>query len=149
MRNASNNGTPEKTRKNSIQGKSTLTGKTTDIAERTTNQERRKTEVVPREERVASTWSTQIEGRPLALLLVYCRSICNKILVFWNLIDTYNPDVVIGTESWLSEEINNAEIFRDDYITFRRDRGSRGGVVFICVKITSIAGCYGRMRFPR
>jgi len=60
--------------------------------------------------------------------------ICNKILEFWNLIDTYNPDVVIGTESWLSEEINNAEIFRDDYITFRRDRFSRGGGVFICVK---------------
>ena len=36
--------------------------------------------------------------------------------------------------SWLSEEINNAEVFRDDYITFRRDRGSRGGGVFICVK---------------
>jgi hypothetical protein len=46
----------------------------------------------------------------------------------------YNPDVVIGTESWLSEEINNAEVFRDDYITFRRDRCSRGGGVFICVK---------------
>jgi hypothetical protein len=61
-------------------------------------------------------------------------AICNKILEFWNLMDTYNPDVVIGTESWLSEEINNAEIFRDDYITFRRDRCTRGGGVFICVK---------------
>jgi hypothetical protein len=57
-----------------------------------------------------------------------------KILEFWNLIDTYNPDVVIGTESWLSEGINYAEIFRDDYIVFRRDRHSRGGGVFICVK---------------
>ena len=62
------------------------------------------------------------------------RCICNNILEFWNLIDTYNPDVVIGTESWLSEEINNAEVFRDIYITFRRDRCSRGGGVFICVK---------------
>jgi hypothetical protein len=51
-----------------------------------------------------------------------------------NLIDTYNPDVVISTESWLSEEINNAKVFRDDYITFRRDGCSRGGGVFICVK---------------
>jgi hypothetical protein len=66
------------------------------------------------------------EGKPLVLLQVNCRSICNKTLEFWNLIDTYNPDVVIGTESWLSEEISSAEIFRDDYITFRRDRGSRG-----------------------
>jgi len=61
-------------------------------------------------------------------------SICNKILEFWNFIDTYNPDVVIGTGSWLSEEINNAEVFRDDYISFRRDRCFRGGGVFICVK---------------
>jgi hypothetical protein len=41
---------------------------------------------------------------------VNCRSICNKVLEFWNLIETYNPDVVIGTESWLNEEINNDEV---------------------------------------
>jgi len=74
------------------------------------------------------------EGKPLVLLRVNCRSICNKNLEFWNLIDTYNSDVVIGTESWLSEEINNAEVFRDDYITFRRDRCSRGDGVFIFFK---------------
>jgi len=74
------------------------------------------------------------EGKLLVLLQVNCRSICNKILEFWNLIDTYNPDVVIGMESWLSEEINNAEIFMDNYITFRRDRCSRGGGVFICIE---------------
>ena len=74
------------------------------------------------------------EGSPLVIFQVNCRSICNKILEFWNLIDTYKPDVIIGTESWLSEEINNAEIFREDFIVFRRDRYSRGGGVFICVK---------------
>jgi hypothetical protein len=36
--------------------------------------------------------------------------------------------------SWLSEEITNAEVFRDDYITFRWNRCSRGGGLFICVK---------------
>ena len=74
------------------------------------------------------------ECKPLVLLQVNCRSICNKILESWNLIDIHNPDVIIGTESWLSEEINNAEVFRDDYITFRRNRCTRGGGVFICVK---------------
>jgi len=39
------------------------------------------------------------------------------------LIDKYNPDVLIGGDSWRSEEINNAEIFRDDYITFRKEIG--------------------------
>jgi len=49
-------------------------------------------------------------GKPLVLLQVNFRGICNKILEFWNLTDTLNPDVVIGTESWLSEEINNGEV---------------------------------------
>ena len=84
------------------------------------------------EECVAATVAHISEGKPLVLLQVNCRSICNKILEFWNLINSYNPDVVIGMESWLSEEINNAEVFMDDYITFRRDRCSRGGGVFIC-----------------
>ena len=55
------------------------------------------------------------------------------ILEFWKLVDTYNPDVVIGTDSWLKEDVGNAEIFRADLTTFRRDRVARGGGVFICV----------------
>jgi len=107
--------------------------KVTESDEPTTKPERRETEDKAEEERVAATVWHIYEGKPLVLLQVNCGSICNKILEFWNLIDTYNPDV-IDTESWLSEEINNAEVFRDDCITFRRDRCSRGGGVFICVK---------------
>ena len=62
-----------------------------------------------------------------------CRSIYNKAFDFWNVIYPYNPDV-IGTELWLREEINNAEVFRADYTTFKRVRHSRGDGVFICVK---------------
>jgi len=100
----------------------------------TTKLERKETKDKAEEECVATTLGHISEGTPLVLLQVNCRSICNKFLEFWNLIDTHNPDVVIHTESWLSEEINNAEIFRDDYIIFRRDRCSQGGGVFICVK---------------
>ena len=42
--------------------------------------------------------------------------------------------MIIGTESWLREEINNAEVFRDDYTAFRRNRCTGGGGVFICIK---------------
>jgi len=70
----------------------------------------------------------------LYLYLCTFISIYIYIYIYKNLIDTYKPDVAIGTESWLSEEINNAKVFRDDYITFRRDRCSWGGGVFICVK---------------
>jgi hypothetical protein len=73
-------------------------------------------------------------GKSLVLLQVNCRSIYNKALEFWNLVDTYNLDIVIGTESWLREEIGNTEIFRADLTTFRRDRHARGERVFICVK---------------
>ena len=75
----------------------------------------------------------KVEGKLLVLLQVNCRSICKKTLDFWNLIDAYNSGVVIRTKSWLSEEISNVEVFRADYTTFRRDRQTRGGEVFICV----------------
>jgi hypothetical protein len=54
------------------------------------------------------------------VLQVNCRSIYNKTLEFWNLVDIYIPDVVIGTESWLKEGIGNAEVFREDFTTFRK-----------------------------
>jgi hypothetical protein len=63
----------------------------------------------------------------LVLLQVNCRSILNKSLGFWNLVDSYNPDIIIGTESWLKEEVSNAEVFRDDYTTFRRDSNTKDG----------------------
>jgi hypothetical protein len=44
------------------------------------------------------------------------------------------PDIIIGMESWLKEEIGNTEIFRTDFTTFRRDRHTQSGDVFICVK---------------
>jgi len=80
-----------------------------------------KRHVLSSEERVVTAGSQQIEGKPLVLLQVNCRSILSKISEFGNLVDTYNPDVIIGTESWLREEIKNDEVFGDDYTSFRRD----------------------------
>jgi hypothetical protein len=102
--------------------------------ESTAKPDRRETEDAAVEECGAVAVGHTFEGKPLVLLQVNCTSICNNLLEFWNLIGTYNPDEVMCKASWLSEEINKAEIFRDDYITFRRDRCSRGGGVFICVK---------------
>ena len=82
------------------------------------------------------------EGKSLALLQVNCISIYNKALEFWNLVDMYNPDIIIGTESWLREKIGNTEIFRTDFTTFRRDRHARGGGVFV-LKIILPARSYG------
>jgi len=89
------------------------------------------------------------EGKSLVLLQVNCRSIYNKALEFWNLVDTYNPDIIIGMESWLREEIGNTEIFRTDFTTFRRDRHAQGGGAYICVKIILLARSYGLMTNSR
>jgi hypothetical protein len=70
----------------------------------------------------------------LVLLQVNRRVIHNKSLDFWNFIDTYIPDVVIRMESWLSDEISNAENFKSDYTTFRRGRLTRVGGV-LCKKL--------------
>jgi len=67
------------------------------------------------------------EGKSLVLLQVNCKSIYNKALEFWYLVDMHNPDIIIGMGSWLREEIGNTEIFRADFTTFRRDRHARGG----------------------
>ena len=53
----------------------------------------RKSEVISSEECVVTAVSQQIEVKPLVLLQVNCRSILNKILEFWNMVDTYKPDV--------------------------------------------------------
>jgi hypothetical protein len=84
---------------------------------------------------MCSYWRGTDDRRKFAgLMQVNCRSILHKSLEFWNLIDTYNPDFIIGTESWLREDIGNAEVFMAEYTTFRRDRTTRGSGVFICVK---------------
>ena len=52
-----------------------------------------------------------------------------------NLIHQYNPDVIVGTESWLKPTISSSEIFPPDYEVFRRDRSDGyGGVFLACSK---------------
>ena len=92
---------------------------------------RREIEDEIKDECLAASVAHTIESKPLGLLQVNCRSIYNKAFDFWIVIDTYDP-AAIGTESWLSEEVNNAEVSRADYTTFKRDRHSRGeGVLFV------------------
>ncbi len=67
--------------------------------------------------------------------VVNFRGIAGKIPLFHTFLETENPDVIIGTESWLDESIQSAEIFPSNFSIFRRDRpqGNRGGV-FIAVR---------------
>ena len=87
----------------------------------------RKAVVGSRVKSVDKASAYRIEVKSLFVLRVNCRSVYNKALEFWNLVDTYNPDFVTGTEPWLKEDINNAEFFRADFTTFRRSRSACGG----------------------
>jgi hypothetical protein len=58
----------------------------------------------------------------IKMLLVNCGSVLNKVLELSSLMEGHDPDVIIGTESWLSKGIGNREIFLDGYNVFRRDR---------------------------
>jgi len=52
---------------------------------------------------------------------------------FSAMVSYVKPDVIFGTESWLQPAILSSEVFPDDYVAYRRDRGSLGGGVFILV----------------
>ena len=75
--------------------------------------------------------------RKLTLALINCRSIRSeeKSREFNIFLREHNPDVVLGTESWLSVDISDAEVFPQNYVTYRKDRNDQTeGGVFICVR---------------
>jgi len=67
--------------------------------------------------------------------MVNCQSIKNKVPILQESIDYTKPDIIIGSESWLSPDYKNSEIFPLDFQTnvFRKDRNKNGGGVFIAV----------------
>ena len=77
----------------------------------------------------------------LRVLNVNCCKISNKVAEFHAALQYIKPDIVMGTESWLTgikpgknpttDSIANSEIFPKDYEVFRNDRNSFGGGVFI------------------
>ena len=54
-------------------------------------------EVGPRVKAIAGTSAYRTEAKSLVVLQVNCRSVYNESIELWNLVDTYNLDVVIGT----------------------------------------------------
>ena len=68
---------------------------------------------------------------------VNCQSLPAKRESFFCLIEEQKPDIVVGTESWLSSHHSDNECFpTDHYTVIRRDRGgnTRGGGVFIAAR---------------
>ena len=66
-----------------------------------------------------------------------CEGNCSNLERFQNLVYTENSDIVCVSETWLRDDINNAEILHAGYTIFRNDRKSRGGGVLLAVKSSS------------
>lgn len=80
--------------------------------------------------------------RSLKMLNVNCQSASAKNASFRFLIQEEDPDVIVGTESWLHCNIPSGEIFPSHYNIFRKDRDNQSdhhGGVFIAVKNDLIA----------
>ena len=78
----------------------------------------------------------------LPSIVVNCRSIVKNKAPFKNLIESTKPDIVIGTESWLTPDIQSSKIFPEGYSVYRKDRKSdkkRGGGVFLMVSAKYIS----------
>ena len=69
-------------------------------------------------------------------LLINCRSLKGEVANFLAFLNYYQPDCILGTESWLDKDTTTSEIFPPEYQILREDRNSkaRGGGVFIAVK---------------
>ena len=64
------------------------------------------------------------------IVAINFQCVCAKKEELWCLIDAANPDVIIGSETWLKPDISDSDIFPTGYHVYRRDRGDgHGGVL--------------------
>lgn len=70
----------------------------------------------------------------MRVLNINARSIVNKSVNLESVILSYNPHVVVLTETWLHDDIDDTAVFPPSYQAYRRDRSSRGGGVAVLVK---------------
>ena len=80
-----------------------------------------------------STMSVNCNKHVWRTMIVNCRSIKANNSDFLSTVDDFQPDCILGSESWLDHSIYNAEVFPINYNIYRRDRNIHGGGVFIAV----------------
>ena len=81
--------------------------------------------------------TTGSNGKKLKVIVVNCQSVKNKARELDNMIQSSDPDVILGTESWLNKDVLDGEIFPENYSVIRKDRTTGktgGGGVFIAYR---------------
>ena len=86
----------------------------------------------PTNNRLASQHTATAQRRhahkPFKIININFQSIKNKTAELGNFISESDPDIIIGTETWLNHTINDNEIFPPGYTLLRKDRqGGYGG----------------------
>lgn len=72
--------------------------------------------------------------KPLRIININFHSIGNKAAEIQNLLDSVKPDIIIGTETWLTHDQITGQCFDPDYFeVFRKDRADGYGGVLIAV----------------
>ena len=70
----------------------------------------------------------------LTTIIANCNSVKGKGAIIETMLDSLNPDIFIGVETKLENNIKDNEFMPSTYITVRKDRNANGGGVFIAVK---------------
>ena len=70
----------------------------------------------------------------LTLLVINFQSIKNKSLELGNVLDMTDPDIVMGTETWLTGDYHSSEYFPPIYEVIRKDRRDGYGGVLLAIK---------------
>ena len=56
-----------------------------------------------------------------------------------NLIETYYPNIIFGTESWFNPDVSSCKLFLEGYSIYRQDREDGYGGVFIACRESLIS----------
>ena len=82
-------------------------------------------------------------SRPLRLVNVNFRSARGKKPDIINMINSVQPDIIIGTETHLDKNIPDTEFLPPNYTAHRKDRNKDGGGVLIALKKTYLPKVLG------
>ena len=55
-------------------------------------------------------------------MVINWQSIKNKVIEFWETAESLNSDVILGCESWHTEEIANEKLFPSNLTIYHKDR---------------------------
>ena len=78
-------------------------------------------------------------SQSLRVLVINFQSLLPKKAELQNLLHSSDPDIILGTETWLKPEIKDAEILPLHFNTYRKDRPDGYGGVLVAVRNTLIS----------